>query len=524
MTKMTLRAAFSRRGFAVLAAGLACCLCMRDMPQFLAIEDLNAIPATQYLLAVSRAVVFVVVLLVLARPCAARDFSRTGRFSAVPVVVAAPFALAGLGLIAFASDPLARCAGCACLGIGQSCFLVSWLLRMLEQPKRVMIYLLMVALVAAGALEMVLSSVQPAVEIAVTLAFPVLSCALQVVWLRRCGREAEGAHAEATLEGRAGAQAWLPQGPGAERAFDLDAGMFATLFTFFCYSFVIRQLTDTWMGHAGGGDLALFQLFGGLGTLAAAGIVYVLFHLRKSRKQTATYTAFVLPLLIAALYLSTFLTGTLSILYVLPLFMMRKMMLMLALVGSMRFRQVDPRVRFFSLAFLFVEVASIAQTAFYEAVFSLPGHGDLICNLIVFGLVAYIAVREIMAYAVGSDDARGEVGAARTAAGAAARAAADVPDGAQAACGEPFASAADAQTTEQLRHEAALGLRAEFGLTPREAEVAELLAMGRNAEYIAKELFIAHSTAKSHIAHIYQKTGLSSQQRLMDLVEERMAK
>ena len=262
----------------------------------------------------------------------------------------------------------------------------------------------------------------------------------------------------------------------------------------------------------------LFQLFGGLGTMAAAGIVYVLFRLRKSRKQTATYTAFVLPLLIAALYLSTFLTGTLSILYVLPLFMMRKMLLMLALVGSMRFRQGEPRVRFLAFAFLFVEIASVVQTAFYEAVFSLPGHGDLICNLVVFGLVAYIAVREIMAYAVGSDDVPEEVGGASGVIGVGDAGA----DSALASCEEPLVIVGEGPTTEQLRHDAAIGLRDEFGLTAREAEVAELLAMGRNAEYIAKELFIAHSTAKSHIAHIYQKTGLNSQQRLMDLVEDRM--
>lgn len=515
MTKMTLRAALARPGFLALSVGLAFCLCTRDMPQFLAIEDLNAIPATQYLLAASRAVVFLVVLLVLARPCVAKAFSRNGRFAALPVMTAVPFALAGLCLIAFASDPLLRCAGCACLGFGQSCFLVSWLLRMLEQPKRVMIYLLMAALVVAGGLEAALSAAQSGVEVAATLAFPILSCVMQMWWLRRCEGKTDAARADG---GAAAPTKWLPQGPGAERAFGMDAGMFAVLFTFFCYSFVIRQLTDTWMGHAGGGDLMLFQLFGGLGTMAAAGIVYVLFHLRKSRKQTTTYTAFVLPLLIAALYLSTFLTGTLSILYVLPLFMMRKMLLMLALVGSMRFRQGEPRVRFLAFAFLFVEIASVVQTAFYEAVFSLPGHGDLICNLVVFGLVAYIAVREIMAYAVGSDDVPEEVGGALDVIGVGDAGA----NSALASCEEPLVIGGKGPTTEQLRHDAAIGLRDEFGLTAREAEVAELLAMGRNAEYIAKELFIAHSTAKSHIAHIYQKTGLNSQQRLMDLVEDRM--
>ena len=47
-----------------------------------------------------------------------------------------------------------------------------------------------------------------------------------------------------------------------------------------------------------------------------------------------------------------------------------------------------------------------------------------------------------------------------------------------------------------------------------------LLAKGRNAEYIAGQLMVTPATIKSHIYHIYQKLGVNSQQRLMDLVDE----
>ena len=57
-------------------------------------------------------------------------------------------------------------------------------------------------------------------------------------------------------------------------------------------------------------------------------------------------------------------------------------------------------------------------------------------------------------------------------------------------------------------------------LTPRETEVFALLAKGRNAEYIAGQLMVTPATIKSHIYHIYQKLGVNSQQRLMDLVDE----
>ena len=59
----------------------------------------------------------------------------------------------------------------------------------------------------------------------------------------------------------------------------------------------------------------------------------------------------------------------------------------------------------------------------------------------------------------------------------------------------------------------------QHGLTSREREVLVYLARGRNATFIQKELCISFSTAKTHIYHIYQKLGISSQQQLIDLVE-----
>ncbi len=60
----------------------------------------------------------------------------------------------------------------------------------------------------------------------------------------------------------------------------------------------------------------------------------------------------------------------------------------------------------------------------------------------------------------------------------------------------------------------------EYGLTPREREVFELLARGRNASYVAETLVISDNTAKTHAKHIYKKLGVNTQQQLMDLVEK----
>ena len=58
------------------------------------------------------------------------------------------------------------------------------------------------------------------------------------------------------------------------------------------------------------------------------------------------------------------------------------------------------------------------------------------------------------------------------------------------------------------------------GLTPREAEVFELLVRGRNARFIMDTLHVTRNTAKAHIGHIYTKLGVHSHQELLTLVEE----
>lgn len=59
----------------------------------------------------------------------------------------------------------------------------------------------------------------------------------------------------------------------------------------------------------------------------------------------------------------------------------------------------------------------------------------------------------------------------------------------------------------------------QYDLSQREMEVFLCLAKGRNAEYIQQKLFISGNTAKTHIAHIYRKMGINSQQRLIDMVD-----
>lgn len=44
-----------------------------------------------------------------------------------------------------------------------------------------------------------------------------------------------------------------------------------------------------------------------------------------------------------------------------------------------------------------------------------------------------------------------------------------------------------------------------------------MLLLGRSGPYISEDLYLSKSTVKTHIRHIYDKTGVSSRQQLIDL-------
>ena len=60
-------------------------------------------------------------------------------------------------------------------------------------------------------------------------------------------------------------------------------------------------------------------------------------------------------------------------------------------------------------------------------------------------------------------------------------------------------------------------------LSARETEVLSLALRGRTNERIAQELFIAKSTADTHLRRIYSKYGVHSRQELLDLAEKTAA-
>jgi DNA-binding CsgD family transcriptional regulator len=62
------------------------------------------------------------------------------------------------------------------------------------------------------------------------------------------------------------------------------------------------------------------------------------------------------------------------------------------------------------------------------------------------------------------------------------------------------------------------------GLSKRQDEVFRYLVKGRNALSISRELVVSEHTVKAHIYRIYQKLAVHSQQELIDLVEQKIAR
>lgn len=60
--------------------------------------------------------------------------------------------------------------------------------------------------------------------------------------------------------------------------------------------------------------------------------------------------------------------------------------------------------------------------------------------------------------------------------------------------------------------------RGRYGLSPRETEVLRIWATGRSAKYVEKALFITQSTVKTHLTHIYAKTGTANREELLQLL------
>ena len=80
-----------------------------------------------------------------------------------------------------------------------------------------------------------------------------------------------------------------------------------------------------------------------------------------------------------------------------------------------------------------------------------------------------------------------------------------------------------AQDRELYREKNRIGMKCrelakQYDLTTREEEILLLLSQGKKPSAIEQELYVAKSTVKTHVKHIYQKLGVHSREELFGLL------
>ena len=68
--------------------------------------------------------------------------------------------------------------------------------------------------------------------------------------------------------------------------------------------------------------------------------------------------------------------------------------------------------------------------------------------------------------------------------------------------------------------EKCLAVAKQYKLTPRETEIAMLIAQGRDSAHIEEKLFLSRSTVQTHRMHVYQKLDIHNRQELLDVIEQ----
>lgn len=241
-----------------------------------------------------------------------------------------------------------------------------------------------------------------------------------------------------------------------------------------------------WTGIRDQGSASLLvQICTGLGMLVAGILLYVASKRLETRSMTDFCFMLVLPAAAAGLYLSQTIDGVALIVSVIPL------------------NVVYASLLFFVWSIPFAYRTSMEPETLSLLAFFLKRAGVLVCPLLITMLSAlgvdlvWLTFGAIIAL-VGLDAARYLIEHSTPGA--------DAHDG-------------NGDTMPDRYARACRQITDGFSLTARESEVLALLGRGRTARHIAQSLDMSDATVKTHIAHIYRKLSINSQQQLLDIVE-----
>lgn len=354
-----------------------------------------------------------------------------------------------------------------------------------------------VAVIVAGTVQICMAFLPFAIAAACVTSFAPLSSCLLVVADRRATE----------------AETWLSSLPESERAvFDdaasapqdgIDEGarqhapssmrnLYATIALL---SFVVAAIHLSWQGIRDGDTTSLIvQVCAGIGAVLGGNILQAVRHRFEDIEMVEFARLIVLPLAIGTLYAASLLSGSLIALSVIPLNIVYVAVLLLAWLAPFVYKTDRMPVAVSCDAFLAKRLGIVVGIGLMRdlAVGDLEWLNGVFIVVALGGLIV-LSVAQFL-----SAKRQAERRASR----------------------QPTVHVSI--DSEEARNLACAQVGEQYKLTPREREVLELLVRGRTASYIAETLVISSTTAKTHIKHIYQKTGVQSKQTLLDMVEEEL--
>ena len=263
-----------------------------------------------------------------------------------------------------------------------------------------------------------------------------------------------------------------------------------------CYAVVFGHIHYQWIPLQDGGTVSLIiQLGTAVGTACGGAAILVLVQYFWNRRSLELYKVFLIPTVLLALWLSSFVNETWIFLYLVLLNITQKLVFLFIMLAPFLIESKRPYLMPWCVAFLSFTAGKAASSLLLEHM-----SPDVFVSSSVIALVVLFACGAITSLSGSITDyhtpIRGQWPGP------------DAPD------------VHDALPHANKLQNACHALTDQYQLTGREEEILVLLARGRTAQHIADTLVITQSTAKTHLRNIYAKMDVHNQQEILNLVEQ----
>ena len=304
---------------------------------------------------------------------------------------------------------------------------------------------------------------------------------------------------------------------------------FLFLIPFTCFSFIFGNVHYNWVPHQDGGFVSFtVQMAAGFGTALGGIALLILIAYLWGRRKIELYTLFALPVLMLALYMTSFIGNDLAFLYVIPLNISQKTLFLLIWMAPFLVPGKNSQLEPWCMALASYQLGKLLSITVsgMSATWSYPvGIVVAIC-LLSFSLVIGIVLdrnKGVDTQLEGfPDETESDLPIAdeptKYPFAALACDAYDKEATPHTGTAHTTTPATNSETSRVVMIEKCRVVASINQLTRREEEVLQLLVEGMTAQAIAQTLVVSTATAKSHLRNIYAKLNVHSQNELTLLV------